>query len=122
MSDEPLDIFHDRACHLCSVAADIWRQGDRRGRLRLRPLQEPLPDDAPGPGRLEAAIHVRGRSGWQSGARALLAIYRRLPGGSAAACLLRIGIALGVADRIYRLPARHRAHLQVRLHPRTRRS
>ena len=120
MPDEPLDVFYDGACDLCRAAAESWRQSDGQGRLSLHPLQAELPDDAPDRGQLAAVIHVRSASGWQGGARALLAIYRRLPRGRLVACLLRLGIALGIADPIYRLVARHRTHLPAVLHPRKR--
>lgn len=115
MPDEPLDVFYDGACSLCTAAAQNWRQGDTQGVLRLHPLQAELPHDAPDRSQLEAAIHVRTQDGWQTGARALLAIYRRLPGGRLPATFLRLGIALGIAEPLYRLVARHRAHLPAGL-------
>ena len=111
MPDERLEVFYDGTCKLCRAAADAWRREDSGWHLDLRPLQADLPPDAPDRSRLEEAIHVRDGSGWHSGARAILAIYRRLPGGRLPALLLRAGIALGIADPIYRLIARHRAHL-----------
>ncbi len=115
MPDEHLDVYYDGTCDLCQTAAEAWRRGDFDGQLHLQPLQAELPAGSPDRGRLESEIHVRGRDGWQSGARAILAIYRRLPGGKLPALLLRLGIALGVADPIYHFVARHRAHLPARL-------
>ena len=111
MPDERLEVYYDGTCELCCAAADAWRREDSGRCLDLQPLQAELPPDAPDRSRLEEAIHVRDSSGWHSGARAVLAIYRRLPGGWLPALLLRAGIALGIADPVYRLIARHRAHL-----------
>ncbi len=111
MPDERLEVYYDGTCELCRAAADAWRRDDSARRLDLQPLQAELPLDAPQRSRLEEEIHVRDGSGWHSGARAILAIYRRLPGGWLPALLLRAGIALGIADPVYRLIARHRAHL-----------
>ena len=111
MRKEPLEVYYDGDCDLCSAAAKTWRRTDQHARLEFRPLQGDLPAGAPGRARLEQAIHVHGPEGWQSGAKALLAIYRRLPGGRLPATILSLGIALGIADPLYRLVARHRAHL-----------
>ena len=111
MSPKRLAVYYDGDCRLCQAAADAWREVDRTGRLDLRPLQEPLPADAPAPAELSAEIHVHGDTGWLHGARAILAIYERLPGGWPVSLALRLGIALGVADPIYRFVARHRQHL-----------
>ena len=113
MPREPLDVFYDGACPLCVAAARSWREGEQAGLLCLRPLQGDLPPGAPDRSLLSREIHAHGPSGWLSGARALLAVYHRLtgPGAAAMALALRLGIAVGVADPLYRLLARHRSHL-----------
>ncbi len=121
MQHDRLEVFYDGSCALCRTTAHAWQREDVEGRLLLRPLQEALPSDAPDRGLLELEIHVRSAEGWQSGAKALLAIYRRLPRGQLMALIVRVGIAVGVAEPLYRLIARHRAHLPTLLTPPGRR-
>lgn len=120
MPGKRLDVFYDGDCRLCQAAADAWQEGDAKERLRLQPMQGPLPVDAPAPAELSAEIHVHGDEGWLHGARAIQAIYKRLPGGWPVALALRIGIALGIADPLYRFVARHRHLPSVLLRRRAR--
>lgn len=111
--NDRLAVYYDGACPLCSAAADGWRSGADRSGLVLCPLQEfAPPKDGPSSEDLQRAIHVHGPDGWLSGAHALRAVYRRL-GNRPMTALLTLGIALGVADPVYRLLARHRTHVPL---------
>ncbi len=106
-------VYYDGECPICTAAADGWRPGAKVYGLELVALQDAPPlEGGPSEEQLRAAIHVYGEGGWLRGAKALQAVYRRL-GNRPMAALLTIGIALGLADPVYRLVARHRMHIPL---------
>lgn len=111
--EEPIEVYYDGACPVCSAAASSWRRDSLRAGLALHPLEGELPDDAPSRDRLRTEIHVRHAGRWLKGASALYEVYRRLPRGRPMALLLRVGLALGIADPLYRFVARHRMHVPL---------
>lgn len=111
MENTDLTVYFDGACPICTAAADGWREGADAAGLVLMPVQEATrAPDMPNREALMTEIHVHSKDGWLRGARALRAVYRRL-GNRPMAALLSIGIALGLADPVYRLVARFRMHL-----------
>ncbi len=110
-TNDHLTVYYDGTCPICTAAADGWREGADEKGLVLQPLQDARPlQGGPSLEQLETAIHVQGPEGWLRGARALRAVYARL-GNRPMALLLSLGIAIGIAEPIYALVARHRMHL-----------
>jgi predicted DCC family thiol-disulfide oxidoreductase YuxK len=80
---DPLFVLYDGDCGLCSRTAQALRILDRRGRLRLMPLQHAaieLGDSAPPLAAMRESLHagVPGR-GWSTGGEASLRIARAIP-------------------------------------------
>ena len=80
---DPLFVLYDADCGLCSRTAQALRLLDRRGRLRLLPLQlaaSELGDAAPSLPAMRARLHAGspGR-GWSTGGEATLRIARAIP-------------------------------------------
>ena len=80
---DPLFVLYDGDCGLCSRTAQALRILDRRGRLRLMPLQlagSELGAGAPSLIAMKETLHagVPGR-GWSTGGEASLRIARAIP-------------------------------------------
>lgn len=111
ISDEdPVEVYYDAGCPLCTAAAGALSEQDSLGALRLLPTQAAPPEAPPAVAMLQR-IHVRAEGRWLSGARALERALRELPGTRALRLLIRLGLALHVAEPVYDLVARHRLHL-----------
>jgi predicted DCC family thiol-disulfide oxidoreductase YuxK len=112
-----LAVLYDRDCGLCTATARRLRGWDREGRLDVVPLQSVTTAASPEVARLAAgrslgsALHVIDPASGRvlSGGDSVLAIARRLPGGSVPAAVIagvppaRWALALG-----YDLVARNR--------------
>lgn len=102
-------VIYNEACSFCRGWADHLRRWDRAGRITLLPLQDELAPALAGRPRstLEEAVHVVLPAGQvTSGAAAVRAICRFLPGGWAVSMLLALPGALPIAERAYRYVAR----------------
>ena len=80
---DPLFVLYDGDCGLCSRTAQALRILDRRGRLRLMPLQLAVAElgaAAPSVAAMRETLHagVPGR-GWSTGGEASLRIARAIP-------------------------------------------
>lgn len=110
---DEMTVFYDGDCPVCAAAAESWQPGAGSRGLKVIALQDaPDRDGGPTDEDLREAIHVHAKGGWLRGARALLAVYRRL-GNRPMTMLLSLGVALGVADPIYNLVARNRMHIPI---------
>lgn len=107
-----LAVFYDGACGLCRAAMAWAVARDRDHRLEPIPLQSPLAAERLGPALLDRAaaeLHVRSdRDGIRTGAAAVAAVLRRLPGWRWAGAALLWPPALALARPVYRLIAARR--------------
>lgn len=120
MEREPLTIYFDGACPLCSREIAHYRKKDTAGRLRYVDIASPSFDAAAyglDKDRVKKVMHVRLPDGKMvTGVDAFIAIWSELPGYGALAKLahlplvnplLHVGYHIFAALRPY-LPKRHR--------------
>lgn len=113
---ERLLVLFDRDCGICAATAARLRRWDRDGRLELRALQEASSDhrrlvrEVAAGHPLHDELHVLDPSTGEvrSGARAVLEIAARLPGGRIPALLGRVPPAAWAIGLGYALVARNR--------------
>lgn len=107
-----LAVFYDGDCGPCRAAMAWAVARDRDHRLEPIPLQSPLAAERLGPERLDRAaaeLHVRSAGdGIRTGAAAVAAVLRRLPGWRWAGAALSWPPALALARPVYRLIAARR--------------
>lgn len=113
--DAPVEVYYDAECPLCTAAAKALSGGGHSTGLRFLPTQA-APPGSPDPQELLRRIHVHADGRWLNGARALERALRETPRHQGLRLLLRLGIALRVADPIYDLLARNRQHLGLFRH------
>ena len=106
-------VLYDEDCGFCRWTADRVLDLDRRGRIRVAPIQGPegrrLLAAIPGERRLES-MHVVDRSGAvRSAGSGLAPVLRELPLGGPLARLAELAPRL--TDRLYRLAADNRTGL-----------
>jgi predicted DCC family thiol-disulfide oxidoreductase YuxK len=109
---DPLFVLYDGDCGLCSRTAQALRILDRRGRLRLMPLQIAtieLGDSAPPLAAMRESLHagVPGR-GWSTGGEASLRIARAIPILRSLAVVGSLPILNRLVEPTYQLLASHR--------------
>jgi predicted DCC family thiol-disulfide oxidoreductase YuxK len=102
-------VIYNNACDFCRRWAEHLRRGDRAGRVVLLPLRDDRAPVLAGRPRsaLEQAVHVVLPTGEVvSGAAAIRAVCRSLPGGWLVRMLLSFPGALPIAERVYHYGAR----------------
>ena len=109
---DPLFVLYDGDCGLCSRTAEALRILDRRGRLRLMPLQlagSELGAGAPSLIAMKETLHagVPGR-GWSTGGEAALRIARAIPVLSTLAVVGSLPFLNRLVEPVYQLLASHR--------------
>ena len=109
---DPLFVLYDGDCGLCSRTAQALRMLDRRGRLRLMPLQLApieLGDSAPPLDAMRATLHagVPGR-GWSTGGEASVRIARAIPILRSLAFVGSLPLVNRLVEPTYQLLASHR--------------
>ncbi len=98
-------LIYDHSCAFCRRWVARLKRWDRRDTIRLLPLQDP---SAPAVARrrieeLRQAVHLVTPEGAVfSGARAVKAICRYLPGGSLVGLFLSVPGVIPAAERVYR--------------------
>jgi len=108
-------VVYDGDCGFCTRSVSWLARWDRRGLLRFVRSQDAaalaaLPPMAPAA--LAAAMHLVTPAGEVfAGAAGAPHILRLVPGGRALAALFRLPGVPALADRVYRLVARHRHRL-----------
>ena len=112
---EPLSVFYDEQCRLCSGVAAWALARDRARRLVPVPARSEEARAAAGgldPARLLEELHTWSpREGVRTGADAVAALLRRLPGWAWAGRALELPLVRPVARRVYRAVARRRYRL-----------
>lgn len=110
-----IEVFYDAECPICTRASEMLRQLDRRGRLRLIPLQaaEGLPVSK---SELMERLHVRfiknGRIA--SGAGAVASACARIPVLWPLAAVVWAAVRTGWGEPLYRFIANRRTVLPLR--------
>jgi predicted DCC family thiol-disulfide oxidoreductase YuxK len=109
---EPLRVFFDDECRLCSGAVAWALARDRAHRLRPTPARSPEARTVAGgldPARLLEELHTwSAREGVRAGSDAVAALLLRLPGWAWAGRVLRLPLVRPLARRVYRAIARRR--------------
>lgn len=107
-------VFFDADCGFCSWSASALDRLDRRGAVRLLPLQRAAIelDDAPPEEILLEAMHVRDRDGrWDRGGSALVRIAAVVPLLRPVAVAARVPLVRWALEAWYRVVAHNRHRL-----------
>lgn len=107
-----LTVLYDADCGICTYTARLLIRLDRRGLLRLAPLQTAAIPGAPPTGELLESLHAVDTNGrWWVGADAVVEIAKRVTLLRPISAVARLPIARSLLDDCYRTVARNRQRL-----------
>jgi predicted DCC family thiol-disulfide oxidoreductase YuxK len=121
MTADPVTVYYDGACHLCSREIDHYRKVDRDGQLRLIDIADPaFHAEAVGldAEQVQKVMHVRLADGTlATGLDAFIAIWKVLPGFGTMARMARMPLIHPLLRGGYRAFAAVRPYLPKRSRP-----
>jgi predicted DCC family thiol-disulfide oxidoreductase YuxK len=104
-----LTVLYDADCGVCSHTARVLVHADRRGLLRLMPIQQAELPEMPPRADLMEMLHARDDDGrWFKGAAATIEIARRLPIAWPLTLYLKLPLAMQMLEFTYRAVADNR--------------